>query len=258
MEQMRYRLMDEELVRIDLPGTKNLHIEGILRGSYDHPLVIMMHGRPGGGNGLLQYLGARYLYEQGFASLRLSMYSFEPNTRDLLDCKLQTHVDDFETVVDYVRQQGTKTVFGAGHSYGGLTILKSKAQLDGAVLWDPSHGNYWTEHSEPDPEFPEKTVGDIVVGLAGHGYVVSSAMNQADFAMGDTTTWAAGKGYPLEIISAEKGELAQLGKRYIEVADEPKRQVVVGGAHHSFQDSDEVTMELFKQTADWLKGIIND
>jgi pimeloyl-ACP methyl ester carboxylesterase len=255
MMEMRDAAVPEHEVCIDLPGTDGLHIRGLLRGSLDQPVVVMMHGRPGYGNETQQYLGARYLYEQGLSSLRLWMYDWRPGTRDLVDCTLDTHAADFETVVNYLRQQGAKIVFATGHSYGGATILKSGARLDGAVLWDPTHGSYWTEHPAGDYASAMHVSGRVI-DTNGAGCVLSEAAVTYDQSVGDTTNWAAGKGYPLLVLSAGKGAMTHLGKQYIDAADEPKKQVVIAQAHHQLDDSDEVMLELFGQTADWFKEII--
>lgn len=256
---MKYRVMPEKTLFIDLPKTDGLRIKGILRGSLKQPLVVMMHGRPDSGNSLLQYLGARYLYERGVASLRLFMYDTKPKTRNLLDCTLQTHVGDFEIVVRYLQEHNVPKIFGVGHSYGGITILLSKVKLDGAVLWDPSHGSYWGEMrgKRYENEFPEKTVEDIVIGLSGKGYIFPKIMDEQDNKLGDTSKLAAHKGYPLKLIAAGKGAMADLGKRYIDAADEPKQFVEIAEAGHSFYDSDEVMLRLFEETTSWFEDIVS-
>lgn len=254
MTQFCYQQAPEETLLIDLPNTDGLKIKGILRSSLEKPVVIMVHGLPGSGNELLQYLGARYLYERGFSSLRLSLYDFEPQTRNLLNCSLDIHASDFDTVVTYLRDKGAPKIFAVGHSYGGLTILRSTAKLDGAVLWDPTHGSFWLEGRDKDYEedYPTKEVDGMVIGLAGYGYVEPSSMVKENKSMGDTSQWAAHKGYPLKVISAGKGAMTDLGKRYVDAAEDPKAHVVIEDAHHQFEDSDEVVLRLFEETAEWF------
>jgi dienelactone hydrolase len=253
MREMRYRATEEKVIFFDLPHTKGLRIKGILRGELAGPLAIMMHGRPGNGNELLQYLGARYLCERGISTLRLFMYDFEPKTRNLMDSSLQTHADDFEAVVQDLREQNVTKVFAIGHSYGGLTILKSKIELNAAVLWDPSHGLWWTENRDSlfTDEYPEVVVDKYVIGTAGSGWAYPVAARESDQQLGDTSSWAA-KNYPLKVISAGNGALIDLGKRYIEEAREPRSHTVIANAHHSFDDSDDVMLELFEETYDWI------
>jgi len=255
MGDMTYSAMPEETLYIPLQEDGELRIKGILRGSLDKPVVVMMHGRSGMANSLLQYLGARYLAEQGFSTLRLFMYAPEINCRSILDCTLGTHVADFDTVIEYLRSRDVKTIFATGHSYGGMTILRSHMYLDGAVLWDPSHGSYWQEHTnEP---VSEKIIDNMVIGTLGKGYVLPKKLWEHERTVGDTTYWAVGKGYPLEIISAGDSPLAPLGKRYAEVADKPSKHVVLSNAHHQFEDSDEVMEQLLKETANWFKEILD-
>jgi dienelactone hydrolase len=249
-----YQNRKEENLDIPLRDGKMLH--AILRGelSADKPVVIMMHGRPGSGNELLQYLGAHYISEHDITTLRLSMYDFGAQYRNLLECTLNTHVSDFEDVVQYLRHKGIKCIFALGHSYGGITILASKAKLEGAVLWDPSHGLAYDNNPEFDsPDFPEERFENIIVGTGGYGYIHSVEQDDYDKNLGDTTRYVHGKNYPMKFILASAGSLAKYGKRYYEEASEPKSLVEIEDAHHQFEDSDVVTERLFSETVDWVK-----
>lgn len=256
MTKFCYEATKEQTLFIDLPDTNGLKIKGILRGELTQPLVVMMHGRPSDGNHRLQYLGARYLYEHGFSSLRLFMYDFEPNTRNLLNCTLQTHADDFDAVIRYVRNQAVPKVFGVGHSYGGITVLKAKEKLDGAVLWEPTHGLIWHDEAYQKEEAqtaPEKIIDDFNIGLAGPGYVEPHRMVKEDNELKDNSKWAARKSYPLKFIAAPGGVLKDYIKLYAEVADEPKAYVEISGAGHSFDESDDIMLQLFVETVSWLE-----
>lgn len=254
MNKFCYQAVPEETIFIDLPGTDGLKIKGILRGSLTQPLVVMMHGRPGSCDDLIEYLGARYLYEKGFASLRLSMYDYEPETRNLVDCTLGTHVQDFDAVITYVRAKNTPKLFAVGHSYGGLTILKSEAQLDGAALWDPSHGLYWQNKKLDNTD---RLYDEFIVNLEGKGRVLPRALVEHGQAMGDTSNWAANKQFPLAVITAGDGVLRDYGRKYYAAADEPKKYIEIKRATHNFRDSDEVMLQLFAETAEWFKEILH-
>jgi hypothetical protein len=255
MRELTYESIDEEILYFDLPDSDGLKIKGILRGNFNEPMTVIMHGKPGAGNELLPYLGARYLFEKGLSTLRLFMYDFSPDTRNLLDCTLETHVEDFDVVLAELRKRGVKKIFGIGHSFGGITILRSDSKLDGAVLWDPTHGSFWAEHPAPDENFPEIILDNIKIGTSGYGYVGSIRDDEQKRKMGDTSDWAANKDYPLMIISAGKGSMAHLGKRYIDVAAEPKKHIVIENASHHFEDSDDVILQLFEESTNWLNSI---
>lgn len=241
----------EQDVVIDLPDGKKIH--GILRGSLtdSRPVAIIVHGRPGTANELLPFLAAHYLHEQEINSLRLFLYDFAPDYRNIMDTTLDTHAADFKVVVDYLRSQGVKKIFATGHSYGGLTILRSKAHLDAAVLWDPTHGSVFTEKFD-NPNYPKQYTDDIVYISTGCGFFYPRIQDNYDHELGDNSTWARHKGYPLKFISAGKGILAPYVQSYYEQADEPKSIVNIPDAHHQFDDSDEVIEQLFHETLLWF------
>lgn len=254
-----YQNRKETSIDIPLRDGKKLH--AILRGelSQNKPVVVMMHGRPGSGNELLQYLGAHFISEKDITTLRLSMYDFGKEYRNLLECTLETHVSDFEDAIQYLRDQHMDKVFALGHSYGGITIIASKAKLDGAILWDPSHGLAW-HNDNPEfnsPDFPEEAFGDIIVGTGGYGYISSKQQAEYDDNLGDTTDWAKDKGYPMKFILASAGPLAKYAKQYYDVSSEPKALVDIQDAHHQFEDNDEVTEKLFVETIEWIKRFSN-
>lgn len=259
MNRFSYTALPEEAIYVDLPDTDGLRIKGILRGSLDQPLIVQVHGLPGSGNELLPNLAVHYYSNEGFSSLRLFLYDAEPKTRDLADCTLQTHADDFDTVITYLHQRNVPKVFAVGHSYGGATILCSKAKLDGVVLWDPTHGLVFQDPEvlKYDREARIVRTDDFKLYLDGYGYIEPKAIEAEQAAFGDTTDWAAHKGYPLEVISAGKGAMTHLGAKYIEVADAPKKHVVIDEAHHQFEDSDEVMLRLFAETTNWFKEILD-
>lgn len=256
MDMMHYSSVDEEQVRIALPGDDGTYIYGLLRGELTQPVVIIMHGRNGDNNALLPYLGARYLYEHGFASLRINMYGMQDDARDMVDTTIQTHADDFDAVVAWLRAQGATRLYAAGHSYGGITVLKAASKLDGAILWDPSHGLAWQGevYERWRPKHPVET-DDLYISTDGAGMVVSRRSHTQDLSLGDTSDWAAGKGYPLKIIAADRGIgiLTEFCERYHAAADAPKAFVEIKGASHGFDDSDAIMMLLLKETLNWLK-----
>jgi pimeloyl-ACP methyl ester carboxylesterase len=231
---MQYKddVAGEKLIWIDLPDTNGLKIKGILQGTIDKPVAIIVHGRPGTPEAHAHTQTGEYFNKHGISSLRLFMYSSEINTRSHDDTNLNSYSKDFETVVSYLRAHETPKLFGIGHSYGGLAILNSKVAIDAAVLWDPTHGSYWVEY----PGIKHTTIKPLT-----------------EFeAMGDTTALAAHKGYPIKIISAGRGKMIDYHKRYIAVADEPKAQSVLAGAQHNLGNTLQILDELRQQTIEWL------
>jgi dienelactone hydrolase len=176
-----------------------------------------------------------------------------------VDCTLPIHVKDFDAVVEYLRSKKVQQLFAIGHSYGGLTILQSASKLDGAVLWDPTHGNVFhkSESLKWQKNSRLKIVGELRLYLDGWGYIEPKAIDDEQKIMGDTTSLAAHKGYPLKIIAAGKGIMTDLQQKYIKVADEPRELVIIDEAGHQFEDSDEVVLRLFQETGSWFKKILD-
>jgi hypothetical protein len=223
---------DEELVWLDLPKTNGLKLKCIKQGSLNKQVAIIVHGKPGRPNGLVNGETANYFVGRGISCFRLYMYGLDPHTRNLADCSLDTYTQDFKTAVAYIRTYKPQKLFAIGHSYGALAILNSEVPLDAAVLWEPTHGSFWTEYP----------------GIKRDN---TKPLNEFE-AMGDTTALAANKGYPLKIISAGKGKITEFHERYIAVADEPKAHSVIPKARHNLGDTLEVLDDLRQQTADWL------
>ena len=255
MKSLFYSAQQEEKIEIPIPNT-TLHINGILRGGWDKPLAILLHGLPGSNRGILSFLGAKLLAEAGISTLRINLYDEGPDTRDMVDCLLQTHADDFDTIVDYVREKGTPKIMAAGHSYGGLTILRSKAKLDSAVLWDPSHFKCSREYDDERYKQRHLLLEDegLVVFLEGRGYLDPLPMvKEREKYMNVPAEELAKKNYPILFIAAGKSNLPPYIREYYEVARDPKKMIVIDDASHSFEDTDEILFKVFSETIDWFK-----
>lgn len=236
-----------QMLWIDLPGTKGLKIRGILEGDLDKPLAVIVHGKPGSAEGFTPRLTTEELNKAGISCLRLEMYLPVAGTRDFENCTLETYRKDFDTVVEYLRSQGTPKIFAIGHSCGALAVLKSKKHVDGIVLQEPLHGAYWSEH-------PRKSYkGDSKAK-------VTAARNSLEEleGLGDTTNWAANKQCPMKIISAGKGLIVEYGARYLAVADKPNEQVIIEGANHLLSNSLNVVHQVVEETVSWLSEVCLD
>ena len=248
---MQFKSVQEADLDISLSDGKK--IKCIVRGdlSSRNPIILLLHGLTGESKETLQYLGSRYLHEHGFVVVSVALYSFGKEYRSIFTAGLETNMSDFTEVVEWLRKNYQTTIFAIGHSYGGLAILGSAASIDGAVLWDPSHGLVFRE---PDSdEYPEKVVARYRIGIGGSGYVYPEFIAEYNKNLGDTSSWAANKAYPIKFIAAGKGVLHGHVKGYFEQADDPKEYSTIENASHQFIDSDETVQQLFAETVEWLK-----
>src|SRR3989344_1297461 len=92
----------------------------------ERPLIIFVHGLTGHKNEHIFFNSARFFANRDWPSFRFDLYGDEKYSRHLQNCTLDTHAKDLDQVIDYFKNRGVKKVFVVGHSYGGLTILKSK------------------------------------------------------------------------------------------------------------------------------------
>lgn len=244
--------------KIEVPLEGELHLKATLHGDWDDPLVVLLHGRPGSEYSALPYVASRFALG-GFATLALNFYHSTPNTRDLVGCTLQDQANDFDKVVDYAREQGAKHIQAVGHSYGGLTILRSTAQIEGAALWDPSSFSAADRLDEKDrqnlPNFDIPDVGTFF--SSGQGYLIPHSMrDEAHDNAHIGATELAKKQYPLLFITGSNSALRPYVEEYYTAADEPKELTVIEGASHHFLDNDSIRDKLFDRTHIWCKYVL--
>ncbi len=247
---MNYDVETEQDVIIDLNDGKKIH--GILRGEMtpSSRVVVIMHGFPGTPKNLLPYLGSRFIADSGYTTLSLYMYDVGSQYRDAYDCTLDTHVEDFEKVVACLQTLNVAKVFAVGHSFGGLTILKSDVRLDGAVLWDPSHGSVW---QDDDAKRDWNIENDqFVISTQGRGSMRPTRLQRSLEMLGDTSSYAKNMSCPTKIITGNKSVIYPFVPKYIEYLSVAKELVVIDGAGHGFDEQDAITMRLFDETVAWL------
>lgn len=260
MNEYHFSARPEKHIQVPIPGT-DLHINAILRGDWAQPVVILVHGLACDNRGLLPFLMARMLAENGFASLRINLYDQEAGTRDMIDCTMSTHAQDFDTVVRYVRNNNVPAVLAAGHSYGGLTILSSTSMLDAAVLWEPSHFQCSYEFDVQRDEGRHYVAEDaqMTIYLSGIGEIAPSSMAKERIVKSKISEKdLAVKPYPLLFVAAGRSVLVSYVKKYFAVASSPKKLIIVPGASHSLTDSDEIILAVFSETLRWFKSYTSD
>ncbi|MBP9667381.1 alpha/beta hydrolase [Candidatus Saccharibacteria bacterium] len=251
---MNYTSADETHFEISLADGKKLH--GILRGTLDanSRVVVMMHGLIGSPKSLLLYLGSRFLHERGYTTLALYMYSYGSEYRDAIDCTLETHIADFKECVAYLQGLKVDKIFAIGHSYGGLTILGSNVGIDGAVLWDPSHGLAWSNGGDVKRNWSEKS-DHMLISVDGPGSMRPIGAQKLNQSLGDTSQLASSISYPVEIISGDKSVIYKFQHLYVDAIPTKKNFVTIPNAGHSFDESDEMLLQVFENTAKWLDAI---
>ena len=124
---------------IKLKTSDRKTIYGILHGSLNKPVIVIVHGLAGNMQEAMHYNAARYFEKHGFSSFRFGLYSWQKGARKLHECTFSTHGKDIDTVIAYLRKRGAKRMFLVGHSFGWPSILHAKNRDFSAVAaWDGS------------------------------------------------------------------------------------------------------------------------
>ncbi len=196
------------------------------------------------------YNGARFFEQHGMSSFRFNLYAWENDARKLGECTLETHAFDLDRVISYFRKKKVKKVFVVGHSFGGPAILAShKKDFDGVIFWDASYGNPFSfkgaQYIKVLRAYRAKWEFDVLLNkkMVEEGRNLQSLEEKAVKSIR----------VPMKIITAGANPLlVKAGKRYYQLANEPKEYVVLGGAGHTF-DEDGVAEKLFRETVNLVK-----
>lgn len=225
-------------------------IYGMLRGNLRRPVIVFVHGLTGHMDEHTYYDGVRFFERHGFSSFRFNLYDWRKGARLLHECTLQTHADDLDRIIEWLRDHSARKVFVIGHSYGGPTILRSRRRnFDAVVLWDPSYGHSLTFTGA---KYVKGLKGSIAIW--GIGYLIGNAMVREARQMTARKSEGLIRGIhvPIKIIAAGKGELLKGSKRYYAAANPPKAFAIIRGADHNFNYEGNQE-SLFRETLAWLK-----
>jgi hypothetical protein len=247
--------MHETEVHIPIPDSE-LEIRGVLRGDYNSPLAVLAPGLGGWMHDLLLFNASRFFEKQGIATLRVSFYGDNNKQRNIGDFGVKTNAADIDTIVGYVKEQGSEWVCVIGHSYSGMAIVYSKDQaFDAAVLWDASHTDGYDE-----PQAKKNLENDFLyidelesyVSANGPGYVLSRRVFE-DYAPGSTAMAGDFTVDTLVVNAADSGEaMERFGKDYADNIQAETEHIVIPNASHPFTE-DGAMERLYETTARWIK-----
>lgn len=255
MEKIGLETMHETEVHIPIPNSE-LEIQGVLRGSYAAPLVVLAPGLGGWMHDLLLFNASRYFEKQSIATLRVSFYGDDSKQRNIGSFGVQTNADDIDTIVDFARSQGSEWICVIGHSYSGMAIVYSQKQaFDAAVLWDASHTDGYDDPQAKknlENDFLYVKALDSYVSANGAGYVLSRKVFE-DYAPGSTAMARNFKVDTLVVNARDSGKaMERFGADYANNINAETEHVVIPNASHPFTE-DRVMERLYEVTARWVK-----
>ena len=230
----------------------NKVIEGIIRGPFDRPMVVLVHGLCGNMNEAMHYNAARYFEQQGFSSVRFGLYGFGKENRKLHECTLKTHGEDIDTVLKFLKINNAQKIFAVGHSYGFPSILhaQEKDTITAIVSWDGS--------ILPRDEFQKLvSINEPVKGkLLDEGYMTIMGESMvAEEGRVESERLALEFKKPIKLISIPVDGNLEGAEKLFAALPEPKELTIIKGATHCFTEEGKQE-ELYKETVAWFKKFL--
>lgn len=206
-------------------------------------LVIFIHGLTGNKEEH-QYENAVPVFnEAGYSTLRIDLYSDNPDARHLMECTLDTHVSDVHKVIDNFKEV-YESIYLVGHSIGAPTIIfADHKQVKALGLWDPSFEilENIELYAEPfEDKYKLKWGKDLFVRKE---FVKSlNVVNQKQIDRINV---------PTTLIFAGESELEERWRPHHKDIKAEHEVVVIKGADHGFSSA-EFEKQLFETTLNWF------
>lgn len=237
--------------RFVIPTKDGKKIFAKLNGSFQKPLILMVHGLGGSMDEALHHNATQFFVKKGFSVFRFNLYSWEKGGRTMPDCTLKTHGNDIDTVVNFLKRKGTRKIFAIGHSYGAPSILHSDhSKFDGVIFWD---GSYYTISKH---FLTLKYISAIKGRLLQWGVqvVIGEKMVQ-EAARVNSIKLIRKLTSPIAFFCAGRGVLIKGGRAMFKAAPTEKLFHIIKGASHNFEEEG-VQERLYSATALWIKKFL--
>lgn len=241
----------ERQIKIKTPDNK--WIAATQRGSFNKPVIVIVHGLAGNMNEAMHYNAARYFEKHGFSSLRINLYHWLKGYRKLHECTFSTHGQDIDIVLKYLARHGTKKVFLVGHSFGWPSILHTKERNFLAVAgWDGSKLPYSQKEFAKRIKKPKGRILD-------EGYLVVMGEQMARDSHAFNSLDAVKRfDRPISFITVNNNVVGNWdnNKKMHAIARVKKELVVIKGATHTFIEEGKEE-ELYAATVRWFKRFLS-
>lgn len=239
----------EKEIKIKTRDGKYIHSR--LRGLFEKPLLIFVHGLTGNMDEHIFFNGSRFFEKEGFSVFRFNLYDDPDDARKLHECDLKTHAADINFIVDHFKKKGVKDIFIVGHSYGGPSILFSKTDnYKGIVLWDPT--------MDPDVIYRKTTADKIADGYiweCSFKFILGKKMVNEAKEIPNFELLATNVNAPIKIILAGVGNAKSKRKEsFFKALCKPKGLTILKKAGHTFNE-DGMEEKLFQETLNWIKEL---
>ncbi|MBI1308894.1 MAG: hypothetical protein GC129_03405 [Proteobacteria bacterium] len=212
--------------------------------------IFIVHGRTSTMGDYIFKRAADAFPEEGYDVFRFNLYDGEEGARSMVDCTLQTHADDLNTVLKAFAKSYQKT-FLTGHSYGGPTVmLANPPGITAASLWDPSFDYAAAMHAFPKNS---QKIGKYYADTWGVTVLVGEEMHRQDEKMDEAWCINLSKNFnaPVQVVFAGEGYYVKRPLSFHSFGHPQNRSDVVKGASHCF-DNGQTCDELLRLTQQWF------
>jgi alpha-beta hydrolase superfamily lysophospholipase len=241
----------EEEVALTAPDGKRIYV------TIGHPIgsakgtVILVHGLASTALWPTILLGSWYFRRKGYAYCRINLYDWRSGARSLMTSDLRQHSRDVDTVIRYLTRRGFSNFYGVGHSFGGLTLLRTNTAVFSAVsLWDCS-----SFISYPPRQWLRKDRDSGATYLIGGcELLMSKRFIRSMVSFPDELELISQVNAPCQICYAagKSGALIESSKRYYSRLTVEGELVPVANASHSFTEEG-VAEILFARCEKWFR-----
>lgn len=234
-----------------LPTPDGKKIYGILNKSTkpNGKVVVLSHGMTGHPQEYIHVIARNVLTASGYDVLRFGYYNEQDDARKLVECTIETHADDLNSVCNQLQPHYSK-IFVAGHSYGGLSALYANPDVAALAFWDSSYrvyDSFWKKLAKKMENTPYYTIG------WGSDRVISSKMIEFDrnASYEDLAALAAKIKTPSLVVTAEEEKNDPARSPLFGALTCSKKSIEIKGANHIFTNGHTV-YDLLDSTAEWF------
>lgn len=239
---------DKGLIAIELKDGKKMYARlDQAKNGPSKRLVIVSHGLAGKVEEYLLVMARNVFMHHGYDVLRVMYYSKYKDARNLVECTYALHAEDLNQMVAAMRPQ-YKWIAAAGHSSGGLVMLRANPKVEAIALWEPPF-----IHAYFVPVAVKIESENLYRVGRGTEFLISSAMYEEGKAMNEDNAlpWAQNLSAPTQLILSDNGKTSQHMQTLYNNLPGPKELAVVNGADHLFTNGD-CAVKMLEQTCRWF------
>jgi dienelactone hydrolase len=214
--------------------------------------VLIVHGMTGSPDEPQNEAAAQHFSARGYDVIRPYLYCMnkpKPSCRIFQDVTIAIHANDIDTVMNHFAPNYA-AIYGAGHSYGGPSILTADANRFKAIcLWDPSFkmkaglSNYFVKNKTG--QYVLEWERDVVVGA---DFMEENRRLDRNHCIALAKKCRA----PLRVIFAGDGDYITQGESYHNFVSAEADAKTVEGTEHCFIEPG-TTKPLLQYTREWFE-----